>query len=1010
MAKLSEQIRSDKPPERITRTQRVAQQQKIEREKKRFENLKKQAKNLQETDFADVKSVDEYEKKYTSLKPELRQFFQTPKTVRAEKQQRIEETKSKLQERQQYADERLEKEKKRLERSEEYYERARERAREKRSKRGSDWYSKRVDRLKESLWKAEDRFEEKQAYWDEYKKGLREGISELEKGKEVSYSDIKGYASDLARQEERETEAKIKQKEFERKQRQKIEDLEEKGYKPIVVEKSSGGKVDEAYLTYLSTELGKSEQVAKFKPSKQIDVGDLEKSQFGRVPVGRKLQFAGKEYDFTSNLQLYEDKGGKLSTRYGDTGITLQPKGSYVNAKGQGMSITEENLLKGIEEGKLQTGGTFRSSTGDIFEITQKKSNLIDERTGKPYGFVDIAPTNKEIYQREIGEKGYVKGTLSYLAGKFESKVLSSQFKRAMKDPDYELYQPYATGRLARFSVETLPYFTPVGIPLLLGSGTEAVVTKAGRERIKAEEEYYFDEKEYNKIVSKTLAYGKPALEIGVGLLGLRQGYKGFKASKEQRLFEKTPTTVGGTRVEGTKGGIDIIYGLKDIGKTKYISKITQPYSLTKGGFVLEKGKSFALRSLKGSLKKIKFSYSDITGRGTISPISPKYTKSILETPYLFRQPRKISQQLKGFQAGYGRILTTERLKGILKIRKGWEFPRARPRVNVIAKYKRIKSPETVRRTFGGIGKEQDGIISVVGGRVKNLRIKYDKILGNILNKRLKVNIENVGRIRKINLRDLKTKTQFDVDDLSEINKLALKNFRKTTPTKTSDVNQVVKQIEKQTTIQPTGYQQEAVEQVMSKLIPKVKTPKTFPIQTKTTQTQLPKIKQQEILKTTVVERNAVKEAQQPRIKTKTLQRSKQEQKSQQKLKTQLKQLQEYSPAQLTKNRLTTAQLTKQLQKQKITTVQIPLLRTPITPRIRKPIRPIIPIIPKLKPRIERIVKKKKKKQDFEKAYLPDFTSRALGLQAETITEKQAQARLKKIMTGFEVRRGVRIK
>jgi len=50
------------------------------------------------------------------------------------------------------------------------------------------------------------------------------------------------------------------------------------------------------------------------------------------------------------------------------------------------------------------------------------------------------------------------------------------------------------------------------------------------------------------------------------------------------------------------------------------------------------------------------------------------------------------------------------------------------------------------------------------------------------------------------------------------------------------------------------------------------------------------------------------------------------------------------------------------------------------------------------------------KKAISEVAYLPDFTSRALGLEAQTITEKQAKAKLKKLLTGLEIRRGVRIK
>jgi len=54
---------------------------------------------------------------------------------------------------------------------------------------------------------------------------------------------------------------------------------------------------------------------------------------------------------------------------------------------------------------------------------------------------------------------------------------------------------------------------------------------------------------------------------------------------------------------------------------------------------------------------------------------------------------------------------------------------------------------------------------------------------------------------------------------------------------------------------------------------------------------------------------------------------------------------------------------------------------------------------------------KKKKKGKFDEfAYLPDFTARSLGLNPEVISGKQAQARIKKMLTGLEVRRGVIIR
>ncbi len=126
--------------------------------------------------------------------------------------------------------------------------------------------------------------------------------------------------------------------------------------------------------------------------------------------------------------------------------------------------------------------------------------------------------------------------------------------------------------------------------------------------------------------------------------------------------------------------------------------------------------------------------------------------------------------------------------------------------------------------------------------------------------------------------------------------------------------------------------------------------------------------------------------------------------------------------ANLLKNNVETKQSTAQRSAQRSATAQISqLLSTGVgvkylpisisTPRIPEPRIPSIPTIPIYFPpaRAVRGKGKKKSKSVQDLLYLPDFTSRAIGLKAETISEKQAKARLKKILTGFEIRRGVRI-
>jgi hypothetical protein len=84
-----------------------------------------------------------------------------------------------------------------------------------------------------------------------------------------------------------------------------------------------------------------------------------------------------------------------------------------------------------------------------------------------------------------------------------------------------------------------------------------------------------------------------------------------------------------------------------------------------------------------------------------------------------------------------------------------------------------------------------------------------------------------------------------------------------------------------------------------------------------------------------------------------------------------------------------------------------PVIRPPTIPPFN--FRPPIIVLPFSSARIKKKISKKKK-GIYELGYLPDFTSRAIGLDPEIITEKQALAKVKKIQTGFELRRGVILK
>ena len=113
-----------------------------------------------------------------------------------------------------------------------------------------------------------------------------------------------------------------------------------------------------------------------------------------------------------------------------------------------------------------------------------------------------------------------------------------------------------------------------------------------------------------------------------------------------------------------------------------------------------------------------------------------------------------------------------------------------------------------------------------------------------------------------------------------------------------------------------------------------------------------------------------------------------------------------------------TKQKTRQIQAPVLSVAQIvenilitPTIKTPTTTPIQTPRIPkiILPQVEKLK----RILKQKTRKIKTTETlyYLPDFTSRAIGLDPIEIKSlDQANKLLKKVHTGLEVRRGVRVK
>ncbi len=305
MAKLSQQLQ-DAGSGKETRTQRISRKQEFESEKKTFENLKARATEKQK-EFEGISSINDYEKQYNILDPNLKQFFQTPTTLRTEKAGRITETRSSIQERMDYADEKIAK-------AEAKRDRKVENARDRRDQRGSEWYSKERNKI-------EDDYDETEARWRGYKKGLSKGVGQLDQNKDVSWGDIKSYASDLGRYWQDREEARNQNKQFQRDQVFERKRLEEAGYKPQIIQKFKGGKPTSVVFSFYNPVTKDWVSGAEFDIKAPVNVSGLKKLGYS-APQQRKVEFGGKTYQFQSRVGIYKAPSGEIITPYERTGVT----------------------------------------------------------------------------------------------------------------------------------------------------------------------------------------------------------------------------------------------------------------------------------------------------------------------------------------------------------------------------------------------------------------------------------------------------------------------------------------------------------------------------------------------------------------------------------------------------------------------------------------------------------------------------------------------------------------
>jgi len=352
MVKLSQQLQEKEAiQDRPTRTQRVEQKQReqqYQREKTSFENLKAQATKKQK-EFEGITSIDEYEQKYNLLDPSLKQFFETPTTLKSNKVERINETKQLIKEKQTFADGKItwanERRATEVRENDAWY-------KANSSKEGASAEHK---QLRHDI---EDDWEERIAKWQGYKKGLTKGVGELNANKDIDIGEIEGYAQDVSNYEEDKKEASNDKRKFDREQTARVEDLKQRGYTPQVVEKSFKGKPTSVQIGFYNPKTKDWVSGAEYKIKAPVDVSGLERLGYS-APQQRKIQYAGKTYEFQSKIGIYKDPSGEIVTPYEKTGVTEAQLIKQQQDIAYGKWQKEKSYVvpfKEIKQGDLPTG------------------------------------------------------------------------------------------------------------------------------------------------------------------------------------------------------------------------------------------------------------------------------------------------------------------------------------------------------------------------------------------------------------------------------------------------------------------------------------------------------------------------------------------------------------------------------------------------------------------------------------------------------------------------------
>lgn len=569
MAKLSQQLQY-----RQSRTERIREQEDIQRQEAVYDSYYQQAKKLQEGDFKGIKSIEEYEQKYNLLDPNIKQFFSTPEQLRQTKAENIQKEKAII-------DEKIRQINERIAKKEADIQRLRDKIRERR------YHGDQRDNYENAI---DDKEEDIKKYQRELNQLLR-NYNKVDEGYDAS--DVINYSQDVARYKgERQEQRRIQEQ-----AQKKINDLIKQGYTPYITQMSNKGKLEEVYISSLRSPEGKFVKIEKIN-FKVTDTGELKLSELGRTRLEVPFEIGGKQFKANLSQQLYVDtKTGKLTTNLGQ----LEQTETEVMAK-----LQEEQRKQAILQYEQEKKNIYLDPDKNIFDAT-KFSQVYD----LPY---QTRGTKNEIPTVDYVPKLSSEGGFDIGVGKGLKKL--NELTNVLP-----IYLSYETkyGLLPTFKFDVVPKDNSVKLSDIkkdvmgkLDKKTEDIINKeilqSGiveelkpkyqteyterfkqqyfkdiiNEKITQEEaEKQFSESNIAKDIQKRYSEEVASSRAGKFTVG---GFKIFGLQTVKGLTSLVPTTVGGT----VKTGLAVWGGVKGyqlLTKVPYLLTGTNIALTTYGGY-----------------------------------------------------------------------------------------------------------------------------------------------------------------------------------------------------------------------------------------------------------------------------------------------------------------------------------------------------------------------------------------------------------------------------------------